>query len=42
MFDEVGERLGCLDGLVNNAARFTLKDLLEITGSIGTSSIPST
>ena len=31
MFDEVGERLGRLDGLVNNAARFTMKDPLEIT-----------
>jgi NAD(P)-dependent dehydrogenase (short-subunit alcohol dehydrogenase family) len=31
MFDEIGERLGRLDGLVNNAARFTLKDPLEIT-----------
>jgi 3-oxoacyl-[acyl-carrier protein] reductase/pteridine reductase len=31
MFDEVGERLGHLDGLVNNAARFTLKDPLDIT-----------
>jgi NAD(P)-dependent dehydrogenase (short-subunit alcohol dehydrogenase family) len=31
MFDEVAERLGCLDGVVNNAARFTLKDPLEVT-----------
>lgn len=31
MFDEVGERLGRLDGLVNNAARFTRFDPLEIT-----------
>ena len=31
MFDQVAERLGRLDGLVNNAARFTLKDPLEIT-----------
>jgi NAD(P)-dependent dehydrogenase (short-subunit alcohol dehydrogenase family) len=31
MFDEVGERLGRLDALVNNAARFTMKDPLEIT-----------
>lgn len=31
MFGEIGERLGCLDGLVNNAARFTMKDPLEIT-----------
>src|SRR5579871_1113633 len=31
MFDEVGEQLGRLDGLVNNAARFTMKDALEIT-----------
>jgi len=31
MFDEVGQKLGRLDGLVNNAARFTLKDPLDIT-----------
>ncbi len=31
MFDEVATRLGRLDGLVNNAARFTLKDPLDIT-----------
>ena len=31
MFDEVAERLGRLDGLVNNAARFTMKNPLEIT-----------
>lgn len=31
MFDEVAAKLGRLDGLVNNAARFTLKDPLEIT-----------
>jgi NAD(P)-dependent dehydrogenase (short-subunit alcohol dehydrogenase family) len=31
MFDELGERLGRLDGLVNNAARFTRFDPLEIT-----------
>lgn len=31
MFDELRERLGRLDGLVNNAARFTLFDPLEIT-----------
>ena len=31
MFDEVGEKFGRLDGLVNNAARFTMKDPLEIT-----------
>jgi 3-oxoacyl-[acyl-carrier protein] reductase/pteridine reductase len=30
MFDEVGERFGRLDGLVNNAARFTRFDPLEI------------
>ena len=30
MFDEVGERFGRLDGLVNNAGRFTRKDPLEI------------
>jgi len=30
MFREVGDRLGCLDGLVNNAARFTRFDPLEI------------
>ena len=31
LFDEVRERVGRLDGLVNNAARFTSKDPLEIT-----------
>ncbi|HEY3841535.1 MAG TPA: SDR family oxidoreductase [Bryobacteraceae bacterium] len=31
LFDQVAERCGRLDGLVNNAARFTLKDPLEIT-----------
>ena len=31
MFAEVEERLGRLDGLVNNAARFTRFDPLEIT-----------
>jgi NAD(P)-dependent dehydrogenase (short-subunit alcohol dehydrogenase family) len=31
MFEEVGQRLGRLDGLVNNAARFTRFDPLEIT-----------
>lgn len=31
MFDEVTAKLGRLDGLVNNAARFTMKDPLEIT-----------
>ncbi|MBI4875175.1 MAG: SDR family oxidoreductase [Acidobacteria bacterium] len=31
MFDEVGARCGRLDGLVNNAARFTGIDPLEIT-----------
>ena len=31
MFDEVAVKLGRLDGLVNNAARFTMKDPLEIT-----------
>ncbi len=31
MFDEVDTRLGHLDGLVNNAARFTFKDPLDIT-----------
>jgi 3-oxoacyl-[acyl-carrier protein] reductase/pteridine reductase len=31
MFAEVEERLGRLDGLVNNAARFTTFDALEIT-----------
>jgi NAD(P)-dependent dehydrogenase (short-subunit alcohol dehydrogenase family) len=31
MFDQVHERLGHLDGLVNNAARFTQKDPLDIT-----------
>jgi NAD(P)-dependent dehydrogenase (short-subunit alcohol dehydrogenase family) len=31
MFREVEERLGSLYGLVNNAARFRLKDPLEIT-----------
>ena len=30
MFDSVGEQLGRLDGLVNNAARFTQFDPLEI------------
>jgi NAD(P)-dependent dehydrogenase (short-subunit alcohol dehydrogenase family) len=31
MFGEIGERFGRLDGLVNNAARFTRFDPLEIT-----------
>jgi 3-oxoacyl-[acyl-carrier protein] reductase/pteridine reductase len=31
MFAEVGERLGRLDGLVNNAARFARRDPLQIT-----------
>ena len=31
MFAEVEERFGRLDGLVNNAARFTRRDALEIT-----------
>ena len=31
MFDEVHAKLGRLDGLVNNAARFTRKDPLELT-----------
>lgn len=31
MFDEVAKKLGRLDGLVNNAARFTMKDPLEVT-----------
>ena len=31
MFSEVEQRLGRLDGLVNNAARFTRRDPLEIT-----------
>ena len=31
MFAEVGQRLGRLDGLVNNAARFTRRDPLQIT-----------
>jgi 3-oxoacyl-[acyl-carrier protein] reductase len=31
MFAEAAERLGRLDGLVNNAARFTRRDPLEIT-----------
>jgi NAD(P)-dependent dehydrogenase (short-subunit alcohol dehydrogenase family) len=31
MFAEVEQRLGCLDGLVNNAARFSRFDPLEIT-----------
>ena len=31
MFDAVGKKLGRLDGLVNNAARFTMKDPLEIS-----------
>lgn len=31
LFAEVEERFGRLDGLVNNAARFTLRDPLEIT-----------
>jgi NAD(P)-dependent dehydrogenase (short-subunit alcohol dehydrogenase family) len=31
MFQEAGERLGRLDGLVNNAARFTRFDPLKIT-----------
>jgi NAD(P)-dependent dehydrogenase (short-subunit alcohol dehydrogenase family) len=31
MFQEVEQRLGRLDGLVNNAARFTRRDPMEIT-----------
>ncbi len=31
MFDEVNQSLGQLDGLVNNAARFTMKDPLDVT-----------
>src|SRR5262249_44002133 len=31
MFTDLGERLGRLDGLVNNAARFTRFDPLDIT-----------
>ena len=31
MFAEIEQRLGGVDGLVNNAARFTLRDPLEIT-----------
>jgi len=31
MFVELGERAGSLYGLVNNAARFTLRDPLEVT-----------
>jgi NAD(P)-dependent dehydrogenase (short-subunit alcohol dehydrogenase family) len=31
MFEDAASRLGRLDGLVNNAARFTLKDPLDIT-----------
>lgn len=31
LFAEVGEQLGRLDGLVNNAARFTRRNALEIT-----------
>ena len=31
MFAEIEERLGRLDGLVNNAARFTRRDPLELT-----------
>lgn len=31
LFDQVAERLGRLDGLVNNAARFTRRNPLEIT-----------
>jgi 3-oxoacyl-[acyl-carrier protein] reductase/pteridine reductase len=31
MFDEVAAKLGWLDGLVNNAARYTTKDPLDIT-----------
>ena len=31
MFDDLQSRLGRLDALVNNAARFTMKDPLEIT-----------
>jgi 3-oxoacyl-[acyl-carrier protein] reductase/pteridine reductase len=31
MFEDVGNKLGRLDGLVNNAARFSQKDPLEIT-----------
>jgi 3-oxoacyl-[acyl-carrier protein] reductase/pteridine reductase len=33
MFGEIRERVGRLDGLVNNAARFAYKDPLEITES---------
>jgi 3-oxoacyl-[acyl-carrier protein] reductase/pteridine reductase len=31
MFEEIGQRVGRLDGLVNNAARFTQIDALDIT-----------
>jgi 3-oxoacyl-[acyl-carrier protein] reductase/pteridine reductase len=31
MFQEVEQKLGRLDGLVNNAARFTLRDPMDIT-----------
>lgn len=31
MFTEIAQKMGRLDGLVNNAARFTLRDPLEIT-----------
>ena len=31
MFEEVGERFGRLDGLVNNAARFTRFDPMDVT-----------
>ena len=41
MFAEVETRLGRLDGLVNNAARFTRFDPLEITETATASLCPS-
>ena len=42
LFADLEQRMGRLDGLVNNAARFTRFDPLEISEPTGTSSTPST